>query len=314
MRVVVTGGAGFIGSHLVEALLGRKIEVRVVDNFSTSTGENIRNFRNDIELIQGDVAEKEIAQVACRGADSIFHLAAIPSISASIADPCKTQHNGEVATLNLLQAAAQSGVRRFVFASSCSVYGDASTLPISESAPVQPRSPYAAAKSASEAYLHAFSAISSMDTVAFRYFNVYGVRQDASSDYSGAIAKFATRMISGQAPVIYGDGEQTRDFVNVADIISANLAGMQSSRRFAGTCINIGSGKRTSLRYLIEVLNEILGTNYSPQHEPARDGDIRHSQADMTRAIELLEFAPKVSLPAGLRALIEDLRKSGPET
>ena len=310
MKAVVTGGAGFIGSHLVEALLSQKLHVRVVDNFSTSTGENLGSCRNDIELVEGDVAEEKIAELACHDADFIFHLAAIPSVPASIAEPLKTQQSGEVATLNLLHAAARSGVRRFIFASSCSVYGDSAILPISESASIHPCSPYAASKAASEAYLQAFSAMGPMDTVAFRYFNVYGVRQGASSDYSGAIARFASRMIKGETPVIYGDGEQTRDFVNVADVVVASLIAMQSTRRFAGSCINIGSGKRTSLKLIVEVINEILGTSYQPSHEPAREGDIRHSQADTARAIELLGFTAKVSLATGLRALIEDLRKS----
>ena len=208
MKAVVTGGAGFIGSHLVEALLSQELQVRVVDNFSTSTGENLRSCQKDIELIQGDVADEKTAQLSCREADFIFHLAAIPSVPASIAEPHKTQQNGEVATLNMLRAAAMSGVRRFMFASSCSVYGDCSALPISESAPICPRSPYAASKAASEAYLQAFSSMGSMDTVAFRYFNVYGVRQDASSGYSGAIARFASQMIKGRRAVIYGDGDK----------------------------------------------------------------------------------------------------------
>lgn len=306
MNVLVTGGGGFIGSTLVDALVAAGHRVRVLDNFSTGSHSNLSHQRGRIELVEGDATDSPTVLRSCEAIETIFHLAAIPNVQRSVEQPHLVQHNGEVATVCLLNAAARCGVKRFILASSCSVYGRADSLPVAENAQLRPLSPYAASKVACEGYLSAFSECFGIDTVALRYFNVFGPRQDPGNPYSGVLSIFAAGMMARQRPRVFGDGEQTRDFVNVKDVVNANLLTMRSEKRFAGCSINIGSGRPSSLNQVIGVLNRILGTEIEPIYSDPRTGDIRHSLADLALARELLGYVPSVELETGLRELLQD--------
>jgi len=311
MSVLVTGGTGFIGSHIVDALVAANASVRVLDNFSTGSPQNLAHHKSGIEVLRADLSEPGVAEKACINVDTIFHFAAIPSVPRSIVDPVVTQRNGELATVLLLQAAAQKKVRRLILASSCSVYGANERLPISENCTPHPISPYAASKLACEGYLTAFSQCHEIDTIALRYFNVFGPRQDASSSYAGVISIFLARMLAGETPKVFGDGEQTRDFVFVQDAAAAALLAMHSPKRFDGVAVTSGSGQRYSLNQLVETLNVVLGTSIKPTYGRARDGDIRHSRADVAAAHELLGYRPKTSLHDGLCQYLEWSKAAG---
>ena len=304
---VVTGGAGFIGSHLVEALLAEGSNVRVVDNLVTGRVENLSKVANRFEWIEGDLADFEIAERAVAGASVVFHQAAIPSVPRSLLAPLESHRSGPSATLNVLEASRRSGVRRVVFASSSSVYGDTEELPKHEQMMPRPLSPYAVGKLAGEHYVSVYARTLGLDGISLRYFNVFGPRQDPNSAYSGVIARFAKAIAEGTRPVIFGDGLQTRDFTAVGNVVAANLSALKSVRPLNGAAINIGNGQRVSLLELVAKINGILGLDLVPEFQSARAGDVRDSQADLSLARELLGYDPTVDFETGLRETLLDM-------
>jgi UDP-glucose 4-epimerase len=307
-RALVTGGAGFIGSHLVERLLADGFAVRVLDDFSSGREENLAAVEDRIELVRGDVCDSEIVSHAVAGVDVVFHQAAIASVPRSVAEPVRTNAVNLEATLGLLEAARRHSVRRLVFAASSAAYGDDPTLPKSESLPVFPLSPYAVQKHASELYLQVYARLHGIETVALRYFNVYGPRQDPKSDYAAVIPLFVTAALEGSPVRIYGDGEQTRDFVFVADVAEANrLAGTLPG--VSGAVLNVASGRRTSVNELARGIGECLGRRVDTRHEPPRAGDVPHSWADVSQARRRLGFEARVSLEQGLELTVEDFAR-----
>lgn len=300
---LVTGGAGFIGSHLVTALVERGDQVRVVDNLSSGFRTNLDHVAGQVELIEGDAADPQLMADAVRGVDVVFHQAALASVPASVRDPLRSHHQCATATVNVLAAAQQRGVRRVVLAASSAAYGDQPNLVKQESDPLDPLSPYAAAKIASEYYCHAFGRSFGLETVSLRYFNVYGPRQDPHSEYSAVIPIFVSKMLAGERPTVFGDGQQSRDFVYVADVVQANLLAADAADA-VGQVVNIGSGKRSTLLDLIAAINQALGTDLQPQFAPPRPGDVRDSLADISRAAKCLGYAPQVDLTAGLQQSI----------
>ena len=302
MLWLVTGGAGFIGSHLVEALVARGARVRVLDDFSTGRWENLASVRGRVEVVEGDVRDRTVVMRAVEGADVVAHLAAVASVPASLEDPAMVWAVNVEGTLNTLEAAREQGVRRFVFASSAAVYGDHTDLPLEEDLPPRPLSPYAASKAAGEALCVAYHASYGVPTVALRFFNVYGPRQDPHSPYSGVISIFVDRMRRGLPPVIYGDGHQTRDFVYVADVVEAVLRAAEREEA-VGEVFNIAGGRQTSVLELVKVLNHVLGTHLEPAFAPPRPGEVRHSLADVQRVRETLGWAARVGLEEGLGRL-----------
>lgn len=299
---VVTGGAGFIGSHISERLLRDGHDVRIVDNYLTGSPENLAHLRDHGRLTvhELDIADLKALVKAFDGADFVLHQAALPSVPRSVARPGETWKHTAAGTLNVLEAARQAGVRRVVNASSSSVYGDAPQDSKHEDLPTRPLSPYAAAKLAGEALCLAWGPSYGLETVSLRYFNVYGPRQDPRSDYAAVVPLFISLMLEGKRPPITGDGGETRGFTYVDDVVEGNLLALTSPRA-AGQAINIGSGAGTSIRELVETLNELLGTQLPPLYVPKRPGDIRHSRADIARARELLGYDPGVDLRAGLK-------------
>lgn len=301
--VLVTGGAGFIGSHLAEALLADGHAVRVVDNLATGHRRNLAHLPPH-EFIEGDLADFEVARAAVKGAEYVFHQAAIPSVPRSVEEPIESHRSGPTATLNVLEAARQAGVRRLMFAASSSAYGDTEELPKHEEMLPRPLSPYAAGKLAGEDYVAVYARTMGLDGVSLRYFNIFGPRQDPSSPYSGVISLFARLMKAGQAPTIHGDGRQTRDFTHVANAVSANLLAMRSDRPLGGRVLNVGTGRRISLLDLVETLNRLLGVNLSARFEPTRAGDVRDSLASLDRIRDVLGYQPVVDFEDGLRNLL----------
>ncbi len=302
---LVTGGAGFIGSHLVEALIESGARVRVLDDFSTGRRENLTAVAGRIELLEGDVSDPNVARQAVTGCDYVLHLAAIASVQASLEDPRRAHRVNVDGTLNVLEAARANDVRRVVLASTTALYGDHTALPLQEELPPRPLSPYAASKAAGEAYCGAFHASYGLPTVALRFFNVYGPRQDPTNPYSGVISIFADRMSRGERPLIYGDGKQTRDFVYVTDVVRAILLACERGQAL-GSVFNVASGAQTSILQLAEELNHVLGVSLAPAFGPARAGEVRFSQGDAGRAREALGWDPRVSLREGLARLIEE--------
>jgi nucleoside-diphosphate-sugar epimerase len=306
---LVTGGAGFIGSHLVEELLRRGETVRVVDNLSTGRRANLEVAAQAAgaavpELLDGDLAEAAVAEAAVEGIDYVLHQAAIPSVPRSVAEPIASNRANIDATLQLLVAARDAGVRRVVFAGSSSVYGDAAELPKHEAMPPGPLSPYALQKHVGEQYLRQFTRLYGLDTVTTRYFNVFGPRQDPSSPYSGVISLFIRAVLDGRPPVIYGDGGQTRDFTYVANTVDGVLRAAITPG-IAGEVINVATNGRVSLLDLLAEVQRLLGTTVTPTFRPPRTGDIRDSQADITKAARLLGYAPVVPFAEGLRRTVE---------
>ncbi len=302
-KYLVTGGAGFIGSHLVEALVKRGEEVRVLDNFLTGKRENIAAFMEDIDLIEGDIRDLETCKHAVEGVDFVLHQAALPSVPRSLEDPILTNEINIRGTLNLLLASRDAGVKKFVFASSSSVYGDDAVLPKREGLEGVPLSPYAVTKFVGEKYCQVFSRVFDLPTVSLRYFNIFGPRQDPLSQYAAVIPLFITKVMKGERPVIYGDGEQSRDFTHVANVVEANILAIQVSE-ISGEVINLACGEKTTVNQLFENIRKILHKDVSPIHEDPRPGDIRHSFADITRARNLLKYEPKISLGKGLQETI----------
>ncbi|MBM3333488.1 SDR family oxidoreductase [Candidatus Sumerlaeota bacterium] len=302
---LVTGGAGFIGSNLVEALLDRGESVRVVDNFSTGKRENIEAFVGRTELIEGSLIEMEICRRAVEDIDFILHEAALPSVERSVADPVASNDANVSATVRLLTAAKQARVRRFVYAASSSAYGDIEAPVKSEDIAPQPKSPYAAAKLAGEYYCKVFHEVYGLETIALRYFNIFGPNQDPSSPYSAVIPIFITAALDGRRPTIFGDGRQSRDFTYVANVVQANLLACQAADRAAGEVINVACGERIDLLGVLDAIGHIIGRRTEPQFEAPRPGDVRHSLADLTKASELLGYRPIVPFAKGLELTIE---------
>jgi UDP-N-acetylglucosamine/UDP-N-acetyl-alpha-D-glucosaminouronate 4-epimerase len=300
MKILVTGGAGFIGSHLVEALLAKGHRVTVLDDLSTGHAENLRPFGRKVALVRGDCADESAARKACRGVSAVFHLAAMPSVPRSVKDPLLSHRTNATATLTMLVAARDAGARRFVYAGSSAVYGDLPTLPKREDMPTRPLSPYGLGKLAGEHYVRLFSTLYGMETLTLRYFNVFGPRQDPGSPYSGVISLFVTALIEGRRPVIYGDGRQTRDFTYVANVVDANLRAL-TAKGLRGQTVNVATGKRISLLDLHRELSRELGVRLAPERRPTRAGDIKHSQAAITAARHLLGYRPIVSFRTGIR-------------
>jgi UDP-glucose 4-epimerase len=301
---VVTGGAGFIGSHLVEALLGSGRPVRVVDSLATGRRENLAHLDGRFEWVEGDLASFDVARRATEGAEFVFHQAAIPSVPRSVAEPLASHEAGPTATLNVLEASRRAGARRVMFAASSSAYGDTEELPKHEGMLPNPLSPYAAGKLAGEHYVRVYARTMGLDGVSLRYFNAFGPRQDPSSPYSGVISAFAARMARGERPTIYGDGSQTRDFTFVANVVAANLLAMEAEGPLRGEAYNVGTGGRVGLLDLVAALNAILGTALEPRFLPARPGDVAHSQASLDRIGAALGYRPVVGFEEGLRRTV----------
>lgn len=303
-KFLVTGGAGFIGSNLVEELLNRGHSVRILDNFSTGKRENIRSFAGDIQVIEGDIRSYHLVLQATKGIDIIFHEAALPSVQRSIDDPITSSEVNVSGTLNILESAKENNVQKIVFASSSSVYGDNPELPKNEEMKANPLSPYAVSKLASEKYCAVFSKIYGLETLSLRYFNVFGKRQDPNSQYSAVIPLFITKIAKNERPVIYGDGEQSRDFTHIDNVVYANMLASENIPG-QGLAMNCACHDRITLNQLITELNKLMGKNIEPVYAGPRSGDIKHSFADISLAEEKLGYKPKVSFIDGLKKTIE---------
>ncbi|MEN6449309.1 MAG: SDR family oxidoreductase [Thermoguttaceae bacterium] len=304
---LVTGGAGFIGSQIAEALVRRGDRVRVLDNLSTGFVANMESFRRNVEFIEGDVTDAKTVAQAVEGVDCVFHEAALASVPASMDRPLASHAACLTGTVVLLDAAQRAGVRRVVYAASSAAYGDQPTSSKRESDLPAPLSPYAAAKAAGELYCQAFTASFGIETVALRYFNVFGPRQDPKSQYSAVIPLWITTLLAGHQPIVYGDGRQSRDFCFVGNVVHANLLAADAPG-IAGRTINAASGRSIDLLQLLDVLNRLLGTRVDPQFLPPRPGDVRESQADITLARQLLHYEPQVDFEEGLRQSIDYYR------
>ena len=301
-KILVTGGAGFIGSHLVDALINDGYEVKVLDNLSTGKASNVHPKAEFVQIDASSLA----ARGHCEGIDAVFHMAASVSVIGSISDPLANQENGERATLNMLVGCLNHKVRRLVMSSSCSVYGNSfqKSFPQGEDDPLRPLSPYAVSKLASEGYCRAFSACHGMDTVVLRYFNVFGPRQDPQSMYAGVIPIFIRLMRRGEQPTIYGDGNQTRDFVNVGNVVQANMLAMKSPKSFSGDPFNIGCGKAVKVVDVVSEINRSLKIPVLARFEPERAGEARHSLACIGKAKMVLGYNPAIGFEQGMKELL----------
>jgi UDP-glucose 4-epimerase len=300
MRYLVTGGAGFIGSNTVDELVRRGHDVVVLDNLSTGKPENLAEARSKIKLIQVSITNLEALREACRGADCVIHLAAQTSVPRSVKDPIETNLINVNGTLNVLVAAREAKVKRVVYASSCAVYGKTSVLRIPESAALAPISPYGVSKQVGEAYGRVLQEMYGLEFVSLRYFNVFGPRQDPSSPYSGVLSLFSSALLGGTQPTIYGDGEQSRDFVYVENVVEANLLAAEA-KDAPGLAINVGTGNRCTLNQTLALLEKIAGRPAQAKYVSAREGDIRDSQADIGLARQALGYHPRIGLEEGLR-------------
>jgi UDP-N-acetylglucosamine/UDP-N-acetyl-alpha-D-glucosaminouronate 4-epimerase len=298
---LVTGGAGFIGSSIAEALLASGERVRVLDDFSSGRRENLEALSGPLELIEGTITAAATVKKAMEGVQVVFHEAAIPSVARSVEDPQGTMLAGAQGTTIVLDQARRAGVRRVVFAASSSAYGDTPTLPKVETMEPQPLSPYAASKLTGEHLMRIFAQLYGIETVSLRYFNVFGPRQDPKSDYAAVIPKFITAAIRKERALVYGDGEQTRDFCHIDNAVRANLLAAGSSRKLAGEVVNIACGEKTSLNQLLKYIAELAGTHIEPQYLAARAGDVRDSLADIAVARDLLGYQPAVDVREGLK-------------
>ena len=308
-KYLVTGAAGFIGSNIVEELVNRGQEVRALDNLSTGRISNLEPFMPKIELVRGDVTDPETVAAAMAGIDYVLHQAALPSVPRSVEEPFASHEANATGTLNVLIAARDARVKRVVYASSSSAYGNSPALPKQEDMPTSPLSPYAVNKLAGEHYCRVFTLVYGLPTVALRYFNVFGPRQDPTSQYAAVIPAFIKAMLAGKQPVIYGDGQQSRDFTYVSNVVSANLLACERDEA-SGSAINIACGERITLLDLVSEINRHLGTSIEPRFEPERQGDVKHSLADITRAKELLGYRTVVPFGEGLGKTIEYLRSA----
>jgi nucleoside-diphosphate-sugar epimerase len=305
-KVLVTGGAGFIGSNLTETLLKQGHLVRVLDNFSTGRRENLvfdKAFPS-LEIIEGDICDLSICQRAMNDVEFVFHQAALPSVQRSVEDPLTSNSVNVEGTLNVLLAGRDAGVKRFVYASSCAVYGDDPIIPKREEMPPNPLSPYALQKYIGEQYCRLFSQLYSLETVSLRYFNIFGPKQDPTSIYSAVIPRFINAMLEGRPPIVFGDGEQSRDFTYIDNVVQANLLAM-SADHLNGEAINIACGKRISLNKLSDILKDIIGSKVSPIYQEPRKGDIRHSLADIQKGKRISDYCPIVEIGDGLKKTVE---------
>jgi nucleoside-diphosphate-sugar epimerase len=309
---LVTGGAGFIGSHLTEEIARRGHRVRVADSLITGKRSNLAHIPG-VEFVEGDLAELEFAKKVAAGCDYVLHQAAIPSVPRSVKNPIESNRANVDGTLNILVAARDAGVKRLVFAASSSAYGNTETLPKHEGMPTSPLSPYALQKVVGEQYLQMFTRLYGLETVSIRYFNVFGPRQDPSSPYSGVISVFATALLENRSPAIYGNGEQTRDFTYVANVVDGVLRACEAPRA-SGEVINVATGGRISLNQLFYAMRDVVGGNVEPAYAETRQGDVRDSQADIRKAQELLGYTPSVSFEDGLERTINWYRTAGAAT
>jgi UDP-glucose 4-epimerase len=304
-KYLVTGAAGFIGRSIAAALLERGDSVRGVDNFSTGKHQNLNGLEK-MDLLGGDLADPAVCAQACDGVEVIFHEAALPSVPRSVADPVSTNVACIDATLNLLVAARAAGVRRVIYAASSAAYGDTPTLPKHEGMLPAPITPYAVAKLAGEHYLACFTRVYGLETVSLRYFNVFGPYQDPTSHYSGVLAIFCRKMLAGEQPTIYGDGEQSRDFTYIDNVVAGNLLAAEApAERITGKMMNLATGKKITLNQTFDILKGLTGYNGKPVYEAPRAGDIKESLADISRARNLLGYEPKVDFNEGLRRTVE---------
>jgi nucleoside-diphosphate-sugar epimerase len=302
---LVTGGAGFIGSNIAIELVRRGETVRIIDNLATGRKENIESILDRAEFVEGDICDLETIRRAASGVDYVLHQAAIPSVARSVEDPVTTNSANVTGTLNVLLSARDARVKRLVFASSSSVYGDSPTLPKEENMPPNPLSPYAASKLIGEYYCKIFQSLFGLETICLRYFNVFGPRQDPTSHYAAVVPIFITSLASGRQPTVYGDGLQSRDFTFVENVIEANLRACAAPKEATGGVYNVACGERFTLLDLLREIGRILNKKPQPVFEPARPGDVKHSLADISRARESLSFEPRVSFPEGLRRTVE---------
>jgi UDP-glucose 4-epimerase len=308
-RALVTGGAGFIGGHLVDRLVETGFEVAVLDDFSSGRKENLAGPARAARVFEADVSDAEALAAAVDGADLVFHLAARPSVVESVADPLGSHRVNLTGTVAVLEAARRAGVARVVFASSCAVYGDAAPVPAGEDAPLHPASPYALQKAAGEAYCRLYRELHGLESVALRFFNVYGPRQDPRSEYAAVVPRFVAAALAGEPARIFGDGEQTRDFVYVGDVVEALLAAAHVPAA-AGAVLNVGSGRRTSVNELCAAVAAAAGTAPAARCEPPRGGELRHSGARVEAAAERLGWRAAVTLERGLRLTVETVRRA----
>jgi len=301
---LVTGGAGFIGSNIVEGLLKKGHKVKLIDNFITGKRENIKPFLNDIELIEGDIRDIEAVRKAVKGVDYVLHQAALRSVPKSIDDPILTNNININGTLNILMASKQMNVKRVVYASSSSVYGDCNVFPEKENFQTSPISPYAVSKLAGEHYGYTFSKTFTLEVVSLRYFNVFGPRQNPESKYSAVIPAFISRMLVNEPPIVEGDGNQSRDFTYVGNVVTANLAAAKA-KGISGEVINIACGKTYSILDIVKYLNKLLGKKLEVEFAPARKGDVRKTLADISKMKQLLKVEPEVDFETGLKKTLE---------
>jgi len=308
-RFLLTGGAGFIGSHIVKRLVGEGAVVRVVDNLSTGQVARLETLRCSIEYVEADLADNLVSDEVVKDVDYVLHQAAIPSVQRSVRDPIGTNRANVTATLNLLESCRKTGIRRFVYAASSSAYGDTEVLPKSEEMPPNPLSPYALQKLAGEHYCKLYYSLYGLETVCLRYFNVFGPGQDPHSEYSAVIPKFISKLLINELITVYGDGEQSRDFTYVENVVDANLLALQATKA-CGKVLNVGCGERITLNTLIQLLEEIVGVKAKVSYSASKPGDVRHSLADINLARRLLEYEPKVMVKEGLRRTVEAFVKS----
>jgi nucleoside-diphosphate-sugar epimerase len=308
-RYLITGGAGFIGSHLVKHVLGAGGNVRVVDNLSTGFAKRLSQIRDSVQLVTADLADNSVAAEVVKDVDYVLHQAAVPSVQRSVVDPVGTNRSNVTATLNLLENSRKAGVRRFVYAASSSAYGDTEVLPKSEDMPANPLSPYALQKWLGERYCKLYHELYGLETVSLRYFNVFGPGQDPYSEYSAVVPKFTTKLLAKEPITVYGDGEQSRDFTYIDNVIQANLLALRAPNAPGEVC-NIGCGQSVTLNQLIQILEELLKVRAQVTYAPAKPGDVRHSLADITKATRVLGYVPETEVEEGLRKTVEALVKS----
>ncbi|HEV2299821.1 MAG TPA: SDR family oxidoreductase [Candidatus Acidoferrales bacterium] len=309
MRYLVTGGAGFIGSNIVDELLRRGHEVSVLDDYSSGKEENLAAAKDKIRLVRGSITDLNATRDACRGADCVLHLAARTSVPRSVQDPLETNRVNIDGSLNVLVAARDAKVRRVVFAASSSAYGETPTLPKIETMPAEPISPYGVTKFVGELYAQVFGRVYGLENVSLRYFNVFGPRQDPTSQYSGVLSRFMLAVIEGAQPVVFGDGEQSRDFTYVDNVVDASLRACEA-REASGKVFNVGTGSRITLNQVLQLLEKICGKSVRAKYDPPRAGDIRDSQADISLSRKILGYEPRVNFEEGLRRTWEWYRSA----
>lgn len=303
---VVTGGAGFIGSHIADALLKRGCKVRIIDNLSTGGKENIEHILDKVEFVEDSILNDDALKAVLQGADYVYHQAAIPSVPKSVKNPLASHEANSTGTLKVLLAARDLGVKRVIYAASSSFYGDTPSLPKHEGMPPNPQSPYALQKFTGESYAMMFYKLYGLETVTLRYFNVFGPRQDPNSEYSAVIPKFIRALKRGEAPIVYGDGTTSRDFTFISDAVDANMLAGEAAGA-PGEVFNCAGGRQITLNKLLETLQELLGTKIAPKYEDFRPGDIKHSYADISKAQKILGYKPRVTFVEGLKLTIPDI-------